>query len=114
MLDIASQSAVSFHQKLLRILSNNRPFIVVWLALFIAIIGMAMVSPLLPVFAKEMGANGIWLGLAFSGFTLLQVPLMPVVGKLADRFSKKLFLWLGLLIYTVSAIGFNYPACVRI
>ena len=39
--------------------SGNRPFIVVWLALFIVIMGVTMVSPLLPVFAEDMGASGV-------------------------------------------------------
>ena len=65
-----------------------------------------MVSPLLPVFAEEMGASGIWLGFAFSGFAISQVPLMPMVGRLSDRFNKKVFIWLGLLIYAVAAVGY--------
>jgi hypothetical protein len=28
--------------------------------------GISMVSPLLPVFAEDLGATGIWLGLPFS------------------------------------------------
>lgn len=89
-----------------RFLLRNKPFIVVWLALFISIAGIAMVSPLLPVFAKDMGASGIWVGLAFSGFALSQVPLMPIVGRLSDKYGKRLFLWLGLLIYAVAAAGY--------
>ena len=93
-------------QRLTRFILHNKPFIVVWLALFISVAGVAMVSPLLPVFAKDMGASGIWLGLAFSGFALSQIPLMPVVGRLSDRFGKRFFLWLGLLIFAVAAAGY--------
>jgi MFS family permease len=53
-----------------------------------------------------MGASGIWLGLAFSGFALSQIPLMPVVGRLSDRFGKRTFLWLGLLIFAIAAAGY--------
>lgn len=65
-----------------------------------------MVSPLLPVFAEDMGASGVWLGLAFSGFAFTQVPLMPVVGRFSDRFGKKPFVWVGLLIYAAAAVGY--------
>jgi DHA1 family multidrug resistance protein-like MFS transporter len=92
--------------KLARFLVRNRAFVVVWLALFIAIAGVAMVSPLLPVFAQDMGASGIWLGLAFSGFALSQIPLMLYVGRLSDRYGKRLFLWLGLLVYAIAAAGY--------
>jgi len=99
-------TAVSSRSGFARFLSANRPFIVVWLALFVAVIGISMVSPLMPVFAEEMGASGIWLGLAFSGFAVSQIPLMPLVGRLADRFNKKVFICLGLLIYTMAAAGY--------
>ncbi|MFC2005066.1 MFS transporter [Chloroflexota bacterium] len=110
---IQEDAAVSYGARLARFISTNRPFIVVWIALFIAIIGIAMVSPLLPVFAKERGARGIWLGLAFSGFALSQVPLMPVVGRLSDKLSKKFFLWLGLLLYTMAAAGYFWAPTYR-
>jgi len=91
---------------LARFFLQNRTFAVVWLALFVSIAGIAMVSPLLAVFAQDMGASGIWLGLAFSGFAISQIPLMLLTGRLSDRFGKRLFLWLGLLIFAVAAAGY--------
>jgi MFS family permease len=105
---LPENTPVGFGSKAVRFLSDYRAFITIWIALFIAIIGIAMVSPLLPVFAREMGASGIWLGLAFSGFTLSQIPVMPLVGKLSDRFNKKVFLWTGLLIYSLAAVGYYW------
>lgn len=93
-------------RRLSRLLSAHRSFIVVWLALFISIAGIGMVSPLLPVFAEDMGASGIWLGLAFSGFAFSQVPLMPLIGRWSDRIGKKPFLWIGLLVYAAAAGGY--------
>ena len=91
-----------------RFLSANRPFIVVWLALLISLAGIGMVSPLLPKFAEDMGASGIWIALIFSGFAFTEVPLMPFVGRLSDRFGRKLFLSLGLLIFAVAAGGYYW------
>jgi MFS family permease len=98
--------AIGPASRLARFLLRHRAFVVVWLTLFIAIAGVAMVSPLLPVFAQDMGASGIWLGLAFSGFALSQIPLMLYVGRLSDRYGKRLFLWLGLLVYAIAAVGY--------
>ncbi|MGB2800335.1 MAG: hypothetical protein WBC82_10910, partial [Dehalococcoidia bacterium] len=53
--------------------SQTRParrFAAVWLSTLIGGLGIGMVSPLLPVFSQEMGATGIWLALAFSGFAI--------------------------------------------
>ncbi len=91
---------------LARFFYQNKTFVVVWLALFVSIAGIAMVSPLLAVFAQDMGAGGIWLGLAFSGFSISQIPLMLLIGRLSDRFGKRLFLWLGLLIFAIAAAGY--------
>jgi DHA1 family multidrug resistance protein-like MFS transporter len=92
---------------------RNRPFIVVWLAVLISISGIGMVSPLLSKFAEEMGATGTWLGLIFSGYAFSQIPLMPVVGRLSDRFGKKLFLSLGLLVYAMAAAGYLWAPGYR-
>ena len=103
---IPDNTQVHIIDRIPRFLSDNKPFIVVWLALFISIVGIGMVSPLLPVFAEDMGASGIWLGLAFSGFAITQIPLMPLVGRFSDRTGKKFFLWSGLLIFAAAALGY--------
>ena len=110
---VPEDAAVGSRPRLAQFLSSNKPFIVVWLALFISIAGIGMVSPLLPVFAEDMGASGIWLGLAFCGFAFSQVPLMPVVGRFSDRFGKKFFLWFGLLIYAMAAVGYFWSPSYR-
>jgi len=110
---VPHDKATSSRWRFVRFLSNNRSFVIVWVALLISIAGIGMVSPLLPKFAENMGASGIWIALAFSGFALSQVPLMPVVGRLSDRFGKKLFLWLGLLIYVIAAAGYVWSPTYR-
>ena len=83
-------------------------FTVLFLVMFTATAGMGIVGPLLPVYAEELGASGVWLGLAFSGFAVTQTPLMPVFGRLSDRFGRKPFLAGGVLIYALVAIGMAF------
>ncbi len=99
--------------RLIRLVARYRPFAVVWLSVLITLAGIGMVSPLLPRFAEDMGASGAWLGLIFSGYAFTQVPLMPVVGRLSDRFGKKLFLLLGLLLYVGAAAGYLWAPGYR-
>jgi MFS family permease len=47
---------------------RSRAFVALYIAVFVATMGISMVSPLLPVFAEDLGATGIWLGLTFSAF----------------------------------------------
>src|SRR4030042_2824856 len=60
-----------------------------------------------------MGASGIWIALIFSGFAFTQVPLMPFIGRLSDRFGRKLFLCLGLLIFAIAAVGYYWSPGYR-
>ena len=86
----------------------------VWLSTLVGGLGIGMVSPLLPVFAQEMGASGVWLGLAFAGFAISETPLMPFMGRLSDRFGRKLFLAMGMFIYALAALGYVYSSTYQL
>src|SRR5690242_3195283 len=68
--------------------------------------GISMVSPLLPVYAKDLGASGVWLGLTFSIFAVVQAIFGPFAGRLSDRYGRKPFIVLGLCIYFIAALGY--------
>ncbi|MCC7363933.1 MAG: MFS transporter [Dehalococcoidia bacterium] len=84
----------------------SRAFIALYISVFVATMGISMVSPLLPVYAEELGADGIWLGLTFSAFAVVQAIFGPIVGRLSDRYPRKPFIMAGLLVYMVAAIGY--------
>ena len=77
-----------------------------YVAVFVATMGISMVSPLLPVYAKELGASGVWLGLTFSVFAIVQTFVGPFAGRLSDRYGRKPFIVAGLLIYLIAALGY--------
>ena len=85
---------------------RSRPFVALYIAVFVATMGISMVSPLLPVYAKELGASEVWLGLTFSAFAIPQAIFGPFAGKLSDRFGRKPFIVTGLLIYMIAALGY--------
>lgn len=95
-------------------MNRKAPFVAIWIATFVGMAGIAMVSPLLPIFAKEMGASGIWLGLAFSGFAISQTLLIPFVGKLSDKYGKKIFIAAGLAVYAVISVGYAYAPTYQV
>ena len=84
-----------------------RAFAVLWFAMFVIASGFGMVVPILPVFARDMGASGIWLGLAFSGFAVTQTPLTPVMGRLGDRWGRRPFIVAGLAVYVFVGFGLS-------
>lgn len=83
----------------------SRPFLVIALSIFTATMGLGMVLPLLPVYAKTFGASGATIGLTVSAFAIPQLIVSPFAGKLADRYGRKPFLLLGAFAYFASAIG---------
>ena len=68
--------------------------------------GLGVVVPLMPVYAKDLGASGFWLGMMLAAFSLSRGVLQPFVGVLSDKHGRKRFIVAGLVIY--AAISFVY------
>ena len=75
-------------------------------ATFIALVGMGIIAPVMPIYATDLGATGFTLGLIIAGFSLSRGLLQPFVGGLADKHGKKSFLISGLFIYSIA--GYTY------
>jgi MFS family permease len=76
-----------------------RIFITLFLAVFVTTMGAGMVAPLLPVYAHELGAGALQIGLIFGAFSLTRSVFVPYFGKLSDRKGKKPLLTIGLFLY---------------
>jgi len=84
----------------------SRPFIVLYVAVFVATFGISLVSPLLPVYAENLGATGVWIGFTFASFAITHSISGPLIGRLSDRYPRKPFIILGLLCYLAAALGY--------
>jgi DHA1 family multidrug resistance protein-like MFS transporter len=71
---------------------------------FSAMVGLGIISPLLPGFAEEFGASGLWIGLIFAGFAISRAVFMPIVGNISDRIGRKIFVVSGLLFLSVVSL----------
>ena len=77
---------------------------VLGLAIFASMLGVGIIVPFLPVYARSMGATGFMLGLIFSAFAASRALAMPYIGVLSDRHGRKRFITFGLLGYSVIAL----------
>ena len=85
----------------------SRGFVVLWVAMLMAMAGIGMVSPLLPIFVRDdLGGPEIAVALSFSGVAVMQLVLSPFVGRLGDRFGVKWFMVGGFFIYGVVGLGY--------
>ena len=69
-------------------------------------LGVGIIAPLLPLYADNLGATGIWLGVIFAGFSVSRAIVMPIFGRLSDRSGRKPFICIGLLSYAIISLGF--------
>jgi MFS transporter, DHA1 family, multidrug resistance protein len=85
---------------------NLRVFAVLLLCVFCSLLGVGIVSPLLPLYAEAMGASGVLLGMIFSSFTITRAVVIPFIGPLSDRRGRKLFLLIGFGGFTMATLGY--------
>jgi DHA1 family tetracycline resistance protein-like MFS transporter len=62
---------------------------VLFLTVFIDLMGFGIVVPVLAFCAKEYGADGLTLGLILGSFSLMQFVFSPVWGRLSDRIGRR-------------------------
>lgn len=89
---------------------NKRAFVSICIAIFVAMLGMGIISPLLTIYAKNMGATGIWLGIMYSGFSLARALMQPITGWFSDKKGRKMLMVVGLSAYTLVSLGYSFAA----
>src|SRR6185295_14110579 len=70
---------------------------------FMDMVGILMIIPLLPFYAKSMGAGGLVVGLLVSSFSIAQLLMAPVWGRLSDHYGRRPVLVIAM---TASGIAF--------
>ncbi len=88
------------------------PLFVILSAIFIVYVGMGIIVPILPLYAAELGATGLFLGIIIAVFALTGGLLQPFVGGLSDRYGKKGFLMAGLFLFGITGYTYTLAASV--
>lgn len=73
-----------------------RPLLVIFLTIFVNLIGFGIIIPLLPFYAETFGASPFAIGLLFGVFSLCQLFAAPVLGEWSDRYGRRPILILSL------------------
>ncbi len=90
----------------------KKVFPILAVSIFSAMLGVGLVSPLLPLYAQDLGASGIQLGIIFAGYGISNSVLTPIMGRLSDRRGRKVFLCIGLAGYAIISLGYVWAANV--
>jgi MFS family permease len=75
----------------------SRAFVALFVSVAVAMMGVGIVSPILPLLAQTFSAGALVIGLSFSAFPLARMLVGPAVGRLSDRIGRKRLLVLGLI-----------------
>lgn len=81
----------------------ERRFYWLYVTVFINIVGIGMIFPILPLFAKEYNATLFEVGLLSATLAFVQFLLSPFMGKLSDKYGRK-----PILIFSIAANAFSF------
>ncbi len=81
------------------------PLIIIYVTVFIDLIGFGMVIPILPFYANTapFNATPFEIGVLFAIYSMMQFVFSPVLGRLSDRYGRRPILFISLL---GSAVGY--------
>jgi DHA1 family multidrug resistance protein-like MFS transporter len=77
---------------------------VLLIAIFVAMLGLGIVSPIMPLYAESLGATYIQIGLLSSAWSISRFVFSAPAGRLSDSMSKKKIIMGGLLMYAFVSI----------
>jgi MFS family permease len=76
--------------------SSRAPLLIIFVTVFIDLLGFGIVLPLLPRYAKHFNTSGPTLGLLMASFSAMQFLFAPIWGRISDRVGRRPILVLGL------------------
>ena len=87
---------------------------ILFLTVFVDLVGFGIVLPLLPIYADRFGASGTQIGILVLSYSAAQLLFAPIWGRLSDRFGRRPILIVGLLGSTASYLIFAYASSVLV
>jgi DHA1 family tetracycline resistance protein-like MFS transporter len=82
----------------------TRPLLIIFLTIFVNLVGFGIIIPLLPFYAETFGASPLVIGLLFAVFSLCQLAAAPALGDWSDKYGRRPVLIFSLLGTVVSFV----------
>jgi MFS transporter, DHA1 family, tetracycline resistance protein len=68
---------------------NRSALAILFVIVFVDLLGFGMVIPVMPLYAERLGASDAWVGLLAAGYSLMQFVFAPIWGRLSDRIGRR-------------------------
>jgi len=85
---------------------------ILFLTVFVDLVGFGIILPLLPLYADRFGASGTMIGVLVLSYSAAQLFMAPVWGKLSDRFGRRPILIIGLIGSAISYLVFAFAGSI--
>ena len=86
----------------------NRALNALLLSIFVAMLGLGIVGPIMPLYAESLGATYTQIGLLSSAFSISRLIFSAPAGRLSDSTSKKKVMAAGLSVYAVVSLMYIF------
>lgn len=91
---------------------KRSPLVILLLTVLLDLIGFGIVLPLLPTYAKDLGANPFMIGLIAAIFSIMQFIFSPLWGKLSDKIGRRPVMLISIFITAVSYLVFSQASTI--
>jgi MFS family permease len=88
--------------------SSRSKLLILMITAFIDMVGLLMVIPLLPFYAKALGQGGLIVGVLVSSFAVAQLLTAPMWGRLSDAYGRRPALLVGLSGSAIAYVIFGF------
>jgi len=82
---------------------SRSPLVIIFITVFIDLVGFGIVIPVLPLYAEKYGATEAVVGILLAIYSVMQFIFAPLLGKLSDRVGRRPVLLVSLI---GTSIGF--------
>lgn len=87
---------------------NKKSFLVIFLTVFMDLVGFGIIIPLNPFLARQFGADPLQVGLLMTVYSLFQLVFSPIWGQLSDRWGRRPIILVSVLGAGVSHLLFGF------
>jgi multidrug resistance protein len=87
---------------------DSRKLWILMITAFVDMVGLLMVIPILPFYAKELGAGGLVVGMLVSSFAVAQLLSAPIWGRFSDAYGRRPALLVGLAASAIAYVIFGF------
>ena len=79
---------------------------------FVDMVGLLMIIPLMPFYAREMGGGALVVAILMGAFTAAQLISAPIWGRFSDRYGRRPALLVGLTAAGIAYIVFAFASSI--